>query len=197
MLLDLGMVFNFTQIQEWIYAYKYFVIFPLVVVEGPIITVICGFFASTGQLNFPAVYLVIVIGDLVGDSLYYSIGRFASKSWLHRFGKYIGLDPQKIDKAENYFHNHPHKTFALGKLSHGPGILVLVAAGMIKIPYHKFILGNVLPTMVKSLILFLIGFYFGQAFLRINKYLDFTALVIGILFVVAYVVFIKFSDRVQ
>jgi membrane protein DedA with SNARE-associated domain len=176
---------------EW----KYYIIFPLAVIEGPIITVIAGFLVSAGFLNFFLAYALIVTGDLGGDTIYYLIGRFVKPAFRDKYGKYIGLSKERLDKIDYYFREHPHKTFALGKLSHGVGTVMLVGAGIMKVPYYKFILANVLPTMIKSLILLLIGFYFGKFLTEINHYLDFGALGIGILFAAIYILYLKYSKK--
>lgn len=175
--------------------YKYVIIFPLVVVEGPIITVIAGFFTAGGFLSLSIVAPLIVVGDLVGDSLFYLIGKYAKKSFIVRFGKFFGLTEQKIDSAGRYLREHPHKSFTFGKIAHGPGVVVLIGAGMARVPYAKFISANVLPTLVKSLILFLIGYYFGTALGKVNKYLDVSGLIIGVLLIVVYIGYIKFSEK--
>ena len=35
----------------WLLAYRYVILFPLVVIVGPIVTILAGFLASLGQFN--------------------------------------------------------------------------------------------------------------------------------------------------
>jgi membrane protein DedA with SNARE-associated domain len=56
--------------------YKYWLIFPIVIIEGPIIVVISGFLVYLGFLNAYITYIILVIGDSIGDSMYYAIGRY-------------------------------------------------------------------------------------------------------------------------
>jgi membrane protein DedA with SNARE-associated domain len=64
------MIFTLSQIINWLEVYKYFVLFPVTIFEGPIITVIAGYLSSLGFLNFYVAYGVIVLGDTVGDILF-------------------------------------------------------------------------------------------------------------------------------
>jgi len=48
-------------------TYKYLILIPLAVVEGPIITVIAGFLITLGYMNIFLVYLIVIAGDLAGD----------------------------------------------------------------------------------------------------------------------------------
>ena len=51
--------------------YGYFLLFPIAVLEGPIISVIAGFLVLQGYFNILLVYAVMVVADLTGDFLYY------------------------------------------------------------------------------------------------------------------------------
>jgi len=158
------------------------------VVEGPVTTVTAGIFASLGLLNFYISYLIVVAGDLAGDALYYSLGRWGRKP-LDRWGRFIGFSEKRIKKLEKHFHEHGGKTLIAGKLSHAVGGIVLVTAGVAKIPFRKFIWFNFWATLPKSLVLLLIGFYFGNTVLNLKNYFDLAwlgTLVIAIVLLVVY-----------
>lgn len=185
------MVFPLQGLIFWFIAYKYLVIFPIAVIEGPIITILSGFAASLGYVNLWIAYPVIVVADLVGDSLYYLIGRFGREKFIIKYGHYIGVTFNRLKQLERHFERHPHKTFIIGKIAHGIGTMVLIAAGLAKVPYKKLIITNVLPTAAKSLIFILVGFYFGQAYVRLNSYLNYLALFFAGAFIIAYIVIIR------
>ena len=165
------------QIFLWLSAYKYLALFPLAVAEGPIVTVIAGFFASLGYLNFWLAYVVIIAGDLGGDALHYLAGRFGGSQFVDRWGKYFGIGSNQIASLEKQFDQRGDKLLLIGKMSHGIGGAFLIAAGLIKMPFDKFIMANLLATLIKSLLLLLIGFYFGHALSAINTYLERIALI--------------------
>src|SRR6185295_20205952 len=67
--------------------YKYLVIFPIAVIEGPIIIVISGFLVYMGFLNVYVAYVVLVVADTIGDSLYYLVGKYWGRSaWIMKIG---------------------------------------------------------------------------------------------------------------
>src|SRR6185369_7099489 len=97
------MFFSVEHIFQLLMHYKYLVIFPIAVVEGPIISIITGFLASLGKLNFWAGFGVVAMADLVGDTLYYSLGRFGREKLIARFGKFLGLHAENVMKIEKHF----------------------------------------------------------------------------------------------
>jgi len=161
-----------SQITVWLLQYKYFALFPLAVFEGPIITIIAGFFSSLGYINFFGAYFVIVAGDIAGDVLHYAVGRYGGRKFIDKWGRFIGVGEREVESLEKQFEKRGSKLLFIGKMSHGVGGAFLVAAGIIKMPFDKFIFSNFLATLLKSLILLVVGYYFGQAFVTINSYLE-------------------------
>ncbi|MFA6551022.1 MAG: DedA family protein [Patescibacteria group bacterium] len=185
---------------EILISYKYLILFPLATIEGPIVTVIAGFLAAQGMMNVYLVCLIVMAGDLVGDVLYYALGRWGRMGILDKWGKYIGFSSAKIKELEDHFVNHSGKTLLIGKLAHGIGAVFLTAAGLSKMPFGKFIFYNVIGTIPKSLVLLLVGFYFGSAYARINKYFDWLALsmfILAVAFLVIYLLILKFSKKIE
>lgn len=183
------MIFTLPEISQLLIDFRYLVLFPIVVLEGPIITVIAGFLASLGKLNLFIAYFVVVFGDLTGDSIYYVIGRFGKETIISRWGKMFGLSDERIYNLEKHFENNGGKTMLLGKLSHGVGAAFLVAAGIAKMPFRRFFWYNFLGTLPKSLFLIVIGYYYGQAIAKINSLLEWAAIIFmtaGIFFLVFY-----------
>lgn len=171
------MIFSIDQILQWLEHYKYLALFPLAVAEGPIVTVVTGFFSSLGYINFFIAYLILVAGDLVGDMIHYFIGWIGGERFIARWGRYIGVGKAQVESLEKQFAKRGDKLLFIGKMSHGIGGAFLIAAGIIKMPFGKFLSSNFLATLIKSFILLLIGFYFGHAFRVINSYLQKIALI--------------------
>jgi len=184
-----------SEIFKLLYTYSYLILFPLVVIEGPVVTIIAGFLVSLGFMDFIPTYLTIVTGDLTGDVLYYSAGRW----WLNRAYKgivnFFGINMKFVHKLETSIKKNKGPFLFFGKLSHAIGGLILFAAGSAEIPLKEFVWFNFLATLPKSLILLAVGYYFGSTVSNFKKYLDFTVLglfaltviLIGLYFAVTYI----------
>ena len=170
----------------------------MVVVEGPVVTIIAGFLVSLGFMGFTPTYLTVITGDLAGDFLYYSAGRW----WLNRAYKgvlkFFNVNIGFVHKLENALKKNKGPFLFFGKLSHAIGGIILFAAGSVGIPVGDFLWFNFLATLPKSLILILVGYYFGSAVSNFKRYVDITVLglfvftlaLIGVYFAVTY-----FSNR--
>jgi len=167
----------------------YLVMFALAVIEGPMLSIVGGFLASLGYFNLLAVYLIVASGDLAADCLYYLIGRYGGQKFVKKWGHYFFIKETRVDGLEKLFEEHPGKTLITGKIAHGLGGGVLLAAGTARMRFGPFLLYNTLATIPKSLILVLIGYYFGRAYASISKYFDYAeigSIVIASILVIVY-----------
>ncbi len=183
-MIQLGnMLLSLSHILVVLEHYKYILIFPIMIIEGPIITVISGFLVYLGFLNIFITYPLLVVGDLIGDSVYYTIGRYSDKfMWMRKVKNFLGYTDKNAEYMRNHFENHSVKTLLLAKISHGLGIPVQISAGISRLNFAKYISIELIATMIKTLFLLVIGFYLGTSYVKINTYLHNIALVsIGIL----------------
>ena len=157
------MVPSLDHLELLLLQYKYWVLFPIALVEGPIITVFAGAAISLGYLGWVPSIIIISLGDIIGDIGHYYIGLWGGKFFIKKYGKYIGLKESHIVYMEKVLGNHPGKSLLLGKLAHGAGGALLVAAGMVKMSIKKFIYWNTLGTIPKTIGLLVLGFYFTNA----------------------------------
>jgi membrane protein DedA with SNARE-associated domain len=184
---------SLTQIYLTLINFQYLILLPTVIIEGPIISIIAGFLIAQGLMNIYLAYFIIIIGDLIGDSLYYALGH-----WGRNFGlNFFHLSLDKFKKIKQHFNNHSGKTILLSKLAHGIGASVLFVAGAVKMPFGKFLYYNALGTIPKSAILITIGYLFGESYVRIGKYLDYYAVFILILAIILTILYITTIKKIK
>jgi len=170
--------------------YKYLILFPLAVFEGPIVTVIVGFLASTQLINPFIAFLIIIPADATGDTLYYSLGRYGRRGWLYKLTNWLGLTDQKLERAEVFFNTHPRKAIPLSKLILGVGVAGLFLAGRSNFPYSRFIAICVATSIVQCGIYMCIGYFFGYAYQQINTTINAIAITAIIIAVATTIFFI-------
>ena len=176
---------------ELLITYKYFILFPLAIVEGPLITVIAGFLCSIGLLNPFIAYFIIIVADIIGDSLFYALGRWGRSAFLERVSRWLGLTPRRLVRIKTYMGANSFKTLALSKVILGIGVAGLYLAGRSKIAYTRFFSVCALTSLVQCGAYLLIGWFFGAFYQKISQYLDYfasLAIVIGLAFFLFFVI---------
>ena len=151
--------------------YKYFIAFPLAIVEGPIIMVACGFLLRLGVFSFWPVYLVLMFGDFTADIIWYFVGYYGARKFAVRWGKYFSVTPEALEKLENLFKHHHDKILFLSKITMGFGfaLATLIAAGMARVPLKKYALFNFLGGFIWTALLIGVCYFFGHLYTLIDK----------------------------
>ena len=157
-------------------TYGYLLLFPLAIMEGPIVTVIAGFLVTTSVFNPFVVYAIVVFGDVLGDAFWYLTGRFGG-GW--KFTKWIegmfGITPNSIDSARQKFADHRFKMMTVAKLAYGIGSAGLVAAGIVRVPYLLFATTCLIVTLTQAAFFLGLGMLFGAAYEQVAVYINYFA----------------------
>ena len=192
-------MFSLTHILILLENYKYILLLPIAIVEGPIVTVLAGFLVSIHILNFYFVYCIVIVGDIVGDVLYYCIGRFGEKTIIPRFGPYIGITPERIQKVETLYMNHLGKTILFGKVTQAPIVAILIAAGITKTDFRKYLQIVFFVAIPKTLFFLLLGYYLGKSYQVLNIYIGYSVFIGGIILscvILGYYLFKRFKKDI-
>ncbi len=152
--------------------YKYLILFPLAIVEGPILAVIAGFLCTSGFLNPFYVFPVIVFGDLTGDSICYSMGRWGIPKFIRKIAWWLGLSPRRVNQARIYFNANPIRTVFLSKISLGIGVAGIYLAGNARILYGKFIKICLITSLIQYVFYLGAGIIFSNAYVQISHYIN-------------------------
>lgn len=152
-------------------VYKYFIAFPLAIVEGPIIMVACGFLLRLGTFSFWPIYFALVLGDFVADIGWYYVGFYGARKFAIRWGKYFSVRPDSLEKLEKLFEKHHDKILFISKITMGFGfaLATLIAAGMARVPLKKYALYNFFGGFVWTALLIGTGYFFGHLYTLIDK----------------------------
>jgi membrane protein DedA with SNARE-associated domain len=147
--------------------YKYFAIFPIAVVEGPLVSIVSGFLVSRGYLGFIPVLIVVFLGDVISDSVFYFLGR-GGMSLVQKF-KFLHLSEERINILESQYRKHPWKTMILAKISYGLGSVFMVASGISRMSFARFLEYVCGLNFIRSFMLVLVGYYFGKVALHFGQ----------------------------
>lgn len=145
-------------------ASQYGLLFISTLLGSPVVMIAAGYLIHTGQLSFWATYGTIVAADIVGDIVWYWVGRFGARSFLLRYGYVFGVTEELIEKLEGRFNHYHERILIISKMTMGFGMAigVLAVAGMMRVPFMRYLFINLSGELVWALIPIGIGYYFGN-----------------------------------
>jgi membrane protein DedA with SNARE-associated domain len=109
---------------------------------GQTIMVAASIYSSTGRMNIYVVALVSFITAVVGDNIGYWIGLRGGRKAVHRWGKYIFITPERLEKAERFFARRGNRIIVVARFIDGLRQLNGVIAGITKMPWKTFTIYN-------------------------------------------------------
>jgi len=179
--------------------YRYLVLIPLAAFEGPLIALVVGFLVSTGVLNLWISYAIMIAGDIVPDSLFYAIGYYGSQTrFVQRMLSKSSLFRDHFPIVEKMWNEHGRKTMFFGKLAYGMALPFLVSAGMVKMPFKKFIRYAIPITLFQYAPIMAIGYFLGNSYMAAAPYLNYAYLLLGavvVVLVVGYLIAARYARR--
>jgi membrane protein DedA with SNARE-associated domain len=133
------------QIESWISQYGYFAIFGMLVlgivglpVPDETLLTFTGYLVFRGRLRLPLSYGAALAGSLCGITLSYVLGRTFGLGLIHRYGKYLRVTEEHVQKAHAWFTRVGHWGLTFGYFVPGVRHLTAYAAGMSDVAPHQF-----------------------------------------------------------
>ena len=112
------------------------------VIPSETAVVVGGVLASRGNLSLPLLAGFVAVAAVTGDTLGYVIGRrFGPAIQLSRAGRWVGT--ARWDRAHAYVQSHGAWAVVLGRWVGVLRALVPATAGMVRLPYRRFLTANV------------------------------------------------------
>lgn len=115
----------------------------LPILPSEVIMPLAGFLASLGYMDIRGAILAGLFGSLLGHLPWYALGYSAGEErlqgWAARYGRWFGLGPDHIRKADSWFHRNTGRAVLLGRLIPGIRTCVNIPAGATRMPFLPFL----------------------------------------------------------
>jgi membrane protein DedA with SNARE-associated domain len=149
--------------------YGYAILLPVAVIEGPATAAITGALVAAGQFDPVIACLLLVAADLVGDALYYGLGRYGHGPLFNWIDKWLRITPERLKPLEKRFHAHDWKLIMLGK-TQALGGLILYFAGASRMSFARYMAFNLIGTFPKVILFEAVGFFLGASILQTSSH---------------------------
>lgn len=154
---------------------------------GETMLIAASVYAGTGHLSIVAVAVVAFLAAIVGDNVGYVIGRFGGRRLAERFGRYVFLTPQRLDRAEEFFDRHGAPIVVVARFVEGLRQLNGIIAGTVGMHWAKFLAFNALGAALWVAVWSSLGYLAGDHVEQISHYFTYVAVAVGAIVVVVAV----------
>jgi membrane protein DedA with SNARE-associated domain len=159
-------------------------------VPGETILIAGAIYAGAGRMNIVAVGVVGFLAAIVGDNIGFAIGHFGGRTLALRWGKYVFLTEERLDRAEQFFHRHGGKVITIARFIEGLRQANGIIAGISGMHWRRFLAFNALGAALWVGTWVSLGYLAGNHITTIYHYITqysyYALIVVGVL-VVAYI----------
>ncbi len=128
---------------------------------------------SEHQLQLPWIILTGIVATTLGDNLGYSIGRRGGRPLLDRYVRVFSIRghavEKMIEKGEELFRRHGDLTIFVARFIFGMRIIAGPLAGVLRMPWGKFVLFNFLGATTWVTVIAFAGYEFGEHWAELIK----------------------------
>lgn len=137
-------------------------------VPGDVLMLVLGIQSRTRGVD----YLVQAVaatwaGTMIGSTFLYFISRKAGRDLVYRYGRFIRLTPDRLDRTEQWLKQHGSRAVFLGRLVPGLRIVTAVACGVFEVPFRAFFPAMSIGALTYILVYTLLGYFLGPPVLAL------------------------------
>lgn len=156
-------------IQDIASQYGYWAVFIGIALEntgiplpGETITIVGGFLAGSGELNYWVVLASAIAGAVLGDNFGYWIGKIGGWRFLLRLGRFFRIQERQLEEARKQFSKNAPRAVFFGRFVALLRIFAGPMAGIAQMPYPQFLLCNFGGAAVWASIMVTLSFFLGR-----------------------------------
>jgi len=154
-------------------------------VPGETVLILASVYAGTGRLNIAIVALFGFVGAVLGDNIGFAIGHFGGRPLIQRYGRYIFLTPERVNRATGFFDRHGGWIIIIARFIEGLRQANGIIAGLSGIHWAKFLafnaIGAALWVAVWTGIGYLSGSHINAIYETATRYSTYVAIALAAL----------------
>jgi membrane-associated protein len=160
----------FDLLRQFFDAYGYWTLIVVLLLEnaglplpGETTLLFASFLAySERELHVGYIILTGILACTVGDNLGYMIGYRGGRPLLERYQRIFHIRARTIARGERLFNRYGSVTIFFARFLFGMRIIAGPMAGVLRMPWKRFVLFNFLGASVWVSAITLIGYFFGS-----------------------------------
>src|SRR5436305_1724406 len=140
-------------------------------VPGETILIAGAIFAGAGRINVVALGVVAFVAAVTGDNIGFAIGHFGGRALALRFGKYVFLTEERLNKAEAFFDRRGSIVITFARFVEGLRQANGIIAGITGMHWLRFVVFNAIGAALWVGTWVTIGYFAGSNITTVYHYI--------------------------
>ena len=154
-----------------------------------------GYLVFQGKMNIFLAFFAGTFGSLMGAIFNYYLCYFFGRSLIEKYGKYVGINDDKMKKFENFFKRHGEISTFNCRLIPGIRQYISLPAGLAKMNIFRFSLFTTLGAGIWVAILLGLGYFLGQNETILKEKLHIITIILLFFVILTFIVYFYFYKK--
>lgn len=154
-----------------------------------------GYLAFQGKMNIFLAFFAGTFGSLMGAIFNYYLCYFFGRSLIEKYGKYVGIDDEKMQKFESFFKRHGEISTFNCRLIPGIRQYISLPAGLARMNIFRFSLFTTLGAGIWVAILLGLGYFLGQNETILKEKLHIITIILLFFVILTFIVYFYFYKK--
>src|ERR687885_178442 len=179
--------------------YGYVIVFLGVMLEsagvplpGETILIAAGVLVQRGHLDLEDAIVFGILGAVLGDQIGYWVGREGGRPFVLRWGRYLLITPERLERAERFFARHGGKAVFLARFVAGLRVFGSLVAGISGMPWRTFFFYNALGGATWATAAVLVGYLVGGSIDLVEQWVGRASILLAILLALAIALYLAY-----
>lgn len=139
-------------------------------IPSEIVLPFSGYLVSTGRFEFIGSVFAGIAGDVLGSIFIYQLGTLGEKALLTRYGGYLFLHSNRVEKAKIFYLRYGALSVFAGKMLPFLRSFISLPAGLFKMSFSSFLFSAFAGGLLWNFALISLGFFLGKNWNLLTPY---------------------------
>jgi membrane protein DedA with SNARE-associated domain len=159
-------------------------------IPGGLLLLVAGAIAESGQLDFSLIFFFSTLACLIGDLIWFQIGRRMGSSVLPFICR-ISFNPDFcVSRTKSIFFRHGNKSLLVAKFIPGVNTIAPPMSGVLRMGLIRFLLLDSLGSIAWVLAFTSLGYWFSSRLEQTAAYLNFAGKLFWLLILTVFILYV-------
>ncbi|PLS84423.1 MAG: alkaline phosphatase [Actinobacteria bacterium] len=130
-------------------------------IPSEVVLPLAGFLVGRGDLNLWGALVAATTGSVLGAVALYSLGRWGGRRLVLRYGSWLRVDEDSLDRAEGWFRHYGDVLVLFARVVPLARSIVSIPAGTAKMPLMRFVVLTSIGSVIWNALLLGAGVILG------------------------------------
>jgi membrane protein DedA with SNARE-associated domain len=158
----------------------------LMPIPSEIVMPFAGYLVYLGHFNLTLVVIISSLANLVGSWIGYFLGIKIGRKFVLKYGKYLLIKEEHVDKAEKWMNKHGAKVILASRNMPAIRTIIPLPSGILRVNFVKFSIFTFIGSIPWNFLLTYTGYILGEKWYEIKNYTQIIDLIL--IFVIIFII---------